>query len=174
MSQPVQGRCLCGACTFSVTLRDENVDACHCGQCRTWAAGPFMDVMALSAPVFDDQDAVGVYRSSEWGERLFCKTCGSALAWRFADDHDKIAISAFKGKLCRSHRLWRASWFNYSARDWDYNCCQVSYRLHEALPALRSHRASPGIRTPTFASAGTTPVLQWQRVGWPYQPWPRG
>jgi len=95
MSQPVRGRCLCGACTFSVTLRDENVDACHCGQCRTWAAGPFMDVMALSAPVFDDQDAVGVYRSSEWGERLFCKTCGSALAWRFADDHDKIAISAF-------------------------------------------------------------------------------
>lgn len=37
-------------------------------------------------------------------------------------------------------RLWRASWFNYSARDWDYNCCQVSYRLHEALGArLRSH-----------------------------------
>ena len=30
-------------------------------------------------------------------------------------------------------RLWRASWFNYSARDWDYNCCQVSYRLHTAL-----------------------------------------
>jgi hypothetical protein len=22
-------------------------------------------------------------------------------------------------------RLWRASWANYSARDWDYNCCQV-------------------------------------------------
>ena len=30
-------------------------------------------------------------------------------------------------------QLWRASWANYSSRDWDYNCCQVAYRLHEAL-----------------------------------------
>jgi len=30
-------------------------------------------------------------------------------------------------------QVWRASWFNYSAQDWDYNCCQVSFRLHEAL-----------------------------------------
>ena len=37
-------------------------------------------------------------------------------------------------------KLWRASWFNYSSRDWDYNCCQVSYRLHAAVgAALRSH-----------------------------------
>lgn len=37
-------------------------------------------------------------------------------------------------------QLWRASWFNYSARDWDYNCCQVSYRLHKEVgESLRSH-----------------------------------
>ena len=37
-------------------------------------------------------------------------------------------------------RLWRASWANYSSSDWDYNCCQVSYRLHAALGArLHAH-----------------------------------
>ena len=28
-------------------------------------------------------------------------------------------------------RLWRASWHDYKP-EWDYNCCQVAYRLHEA------------------------------------------
>ena len=52
-------------------------------------------------------------------------------------------------------RLWRASWFNYSAGHWDYNCCQVSYRLHESLGAeLRSHLRADLGPMPRYASEG--------------------
>ena len=50
-------------------------------------------------------------------------------------------------------RLWRASWFNYSASDWDYNCCQVSFRLHAALgQQLRSHLRADLGPLPRYAS----------------------
>jgi hypothetical protein len=44
-------------------------------------------------------------------------------------------------------QLMRASWHNYSSGSWDYNCCQVAFRIHEALPQLRS-----------FLSAGVGPL----------------
>ena len=49
------------------------------------------------------------------------------------------------GRLCSrslvaTRVVAHAHRFNYSARDWDYNCCQVSYRLHTALGReLHSH-----------------------------------
>ena len=41
---------------------------------------------------FEDPDAVGWYRSSPWAERGFCKTCGSSLFWRMAEDHRAMLI----------------------------------------------------------------------------------
>jgi hypothetical protein len=77
-----KGACLCGAVTFSVTLKNQHVDACHCDMCRSWCAGPFMGVACDGGPVFEDDGALGVYRSSEWAERLFCKSCGASLFYR--------------------------------------------------------------------------------------------
>ncbi|HAQ33800.1 MAG: aldehyde-activating protein [Maricaulis sp.] len=94
MSHPVKGQCLCGATKFAVTLKNSDVDACHCAMCRSWSAGPFMGVVATSGPEFEDEASVGIYRSSEWAERVFCKNCGSAIAWRMADGQGHVAISA--------------------------------------------------------------------------------
>ena len=94
MSEPVKGQCLCGDVKFSVALKSTDVDACHCSMCRAWAAGPFMGVMASAAPAFESENSVGVYKSSEWAERVFCKNCGSSLIWRMAGDHGHAAISA--------------------------------------------------------------------------------
>ncbi|WP_019961881.1 GFA family protein [Woodsholea maritima] len=80
----VQGQCLCGETAFEVVLKDEHVDACHCSMCRSWAAGPFMGV-ACETPSFTKDGALGVFSSSEWGERVFCKSCGSSLFWRTKD-----------------------------------------------------------------------------------------
>jgi hypothetical protein len=33
----------------------------------------------------EDDRNVGVYHSSDWGERGFCKKCGSTLFWRMRD-----------------------------------------------------------------------------------------
>jgi len=94
MSEPVNGSCLCGAVTFTVTLKNEHVDACHCDMCRKWGGGPFMNVMAASAPVFESDAQLGIYDSSDWAERLFCKNCGSSLMWRMKSNPDQVAIAA--------------------------------------------------------------------------------
>ena len=33
----------------------------------------------------DDDSSLGVYRSSEWAERCFCKVCGASLFYRLID-----------------------------------------------------------------------------------------
>lgn len=79
------GCCLCGAVRFSVDVSKKEIDCCHCGMCRRWGGGPALSVMADGAPRFEDEAALSVYRSSEWGERVFCKTCGSSILWRSVD-----------------------------------------------------------------------------------------
>ncbi len=80
-----RGRCLCEAVRFSVDVPRLEIDACHCHMCRRWAGGPLLVVTADGPPRFDDEAALGVYRSSAWGERLFCTTCGSSILWRSVD-----------------------------------------------------------------------------------------
>ncbi|WP_439541776.1 GFA family protein [Hyphomicrobium sp.] len=72
------GRCLCGAVSFSVTAKRE-VDVCHCSMCRRWSAGPFIGFGYDGDVRFEGAEHIGVYRSSEWAERAFCKICGSSL-----------------------------------------------------------------------------------------------
>lgn len=80
-----QGRCLCSAVRFSVEVSEKEIGCCHCGMCRRWGGGPALSVMADAPPIFVDETALGVYRSSEWGERVFCRTCGSSILWRSVD-----------------------------------------------------------------------------------------
>ncbi len=45
---------------------------------------------------FADGAPVVSYRSSDWGQRLFCGTCGSTLAWQTADgSHSSVSIQTF-------------------------------------------------------------------------------
>lgn len=83
------GRCLCGAVAFRATPKAHedgvHVDACHCGMCRRSVGGPLMGV-ELDGPLrIDDTTHLGVYASSDWAERLFCKVCGSNLFYRLTD-----------------------------------------------------------------------------------------
>jgi hypothetical protein len=89
------GRCLCGALRFSATPATLGVDVCHCGMCRRWTGGALMVVACEGVTVADGAD-LGIYRSSEYGERVFCKTCGSSLIWRMQDGSSAyVAVSAF-------------------------------------------------------------------------------
>ena len=58
--QKLQGRCMCGAVTFSATSKEPSVVACHCDMCRRWSAGPFMSLNCDSM----NFDAPGRHRSA--------------------------------------------------------------------------------------------------------------
>lgn len=89
-----QGRCLCSAVRFSVEVSEKEIGCCHCDMCRRWGGGPVLSVMADGPPRFADEAALGVYRSSEWGERVFCKSCGSSILWRSADGkHQSVPVA---------------------------------------------------------------------------------
>jgi hypothetical protein len=80
------GHCLCGAVKVSAVLANFDAGACHCKMCQRWAGGPFVAVSCTPETVFEGQDAIGVYPSSEWAERGFCKHCGSPLFCRQKSD----------------------------------------------------------------------------------------
>jgi hypothetical protein len=45
----------------------------------------------------EDASQVSAYRASAWGERCFCKTCGSTLFWRMQDGtHSVVAAQLFE------------------------------------------------------------------------------
>ena len=81
-----QGGCLCGAVRFAAAPKDQEVGACHCSMCRRWTAGPFMVLDCADTLKVEDPNNLGVYRSSEWAERCFCKKCGTALFYRLVSN----------------------------------------------------------------------------------------
>jgi hypothetical protein len=62
----------------------------------TSTGGTFMAVDCGSSLEIEDESALGVYHSPEWGDRCLCKTCGSTLFWRLRPGaHDVVAAQAF-------------------------------------------------------------------------------
>ena len=96
-NQPLHGHCLCGSVTFTATPTEMTMGVCHCSMCRRWSGGTFMAVDVGSSLNVETPAALGVYTSSEWGERCFCKTCGSTLFWRMRNgSHQVVAAQAFE------------------------------------------------------------------------------
>lgn len=95
MSAPIEGKCLCGACTFTAVPADTS-GVCHCGMCRSWSGGMFIGVQCGDSLTFAEGAPVKAYGSSDWGERVFCGDCGSNLAWRMKDGSMAIvSVQAF-------------------------------------------------------------------------------
>lgn len=92
------GRCLCGAVEFAVALKNRDVGACHCGMCRRWTGGVFLALEYVGDVELTKGDALGIYPSSDWGERCFCKTCGTSLFWRLrGGGHGVVSAQALDG-----------------------------------------------------------------------------
>jgi len=91
--KPIKGQCLCGAVKFSATLKSQDVHACHCSMCRSWAGGGFMGLDCDGPPAMESEASVGRYSASAWGERVFCKECGSSLFWQ-TKDGAHVSVSA--------------------------------------------------------------------------------
>lgn len=56
----------------------------------------FLSVSLTAPPQFAGDAPLGVYRSSDWGERVFCRNCGSSLIWRTQDgEHQSVSVQCF-------------------------------------------------------------------------------
>jgi hypothetical protein len=77
--------------------------------CRKWTAGMYMAVDCGTSVNFDDTTHLGIYRGSEWGERVFCKSCGASLVWRMQDGSGSgVSMQAFDDP---SQFVLRMQWF---------------------------------------------------------------
>jgi hypothetical protein len=81
-AQRLSGGCLCGAVRFSAAPKRHDYGVCHCSMCRKWTAGPFMVIACDDTVEIEKEAELGVYQSSEWAERGFCKACGTPLYYR--------------------------------------------------------------------------------------------
>lgn len=76
------GKCLCGEVQVKVTAEHKDVGSCHCDMCRRWGSGPFLAVHVGQDIEIEGTENITAYNSSEWGERAFCKKCGTNLYYR--------------------------------------------------------------------------------------------
>ena len=83
------GSCLCGAVKFTAESAETHVHSCHCTTCVKWNGAPGM-ASSVQGATFTGEDNIGIYASSEWAERGFCKTCGSNLFYRMRDGSQLI------------------------------------------------------------------------------------
>lgn len=91
----LKGQCMCGAVTVTATRAELVVRACHCDMCRRWTSSMYMSVPTKSGSITITGPAK-TFRSSDWAERGFCDTCGSALWYATVhDDHKNLAAGLF-------------------------------------------------------------------------------
>lgn len=76
----IQGQCMCGDVTVTATPKRASIGTCHCDMCRRWTSSMLMTVEV--EPGYSVEGPVKTYTSSDWAERAFCETCGSAIWYR--------------------------------------------------------------------------------------------
>lgn len=86
--QKVTGHCLCKTIQYEAQVEKAEFHACHCGMCRRWSGGVNMSFNAGTAVKFKGEESIGIFSSSDWGERGFCKNCGTSLFFRMKGNGD--------------------------------------------------------------------------------------
>lgn len=90
------GACLCGSVRVKAKAKSNGIGACHCSMCRKWGGGPLLAVECESDVIFEGEDQISTFDSSEWAERGFCRKCGSHLFYRLKEGgHYAIPVGLF-------------------------------------------------------------------------------
>lgn len=85
MTDLQKGACLCGAVHVSAKPAALEMGACHCSTCRKWGGGPLLAVECPEGVEWSGQEHIGIYDSSEWAQRGFCKICGTHVFYRLKE-----------------------------------------------------------------------------------------
>ena len=79
-ARAVPGSCLCGEVRYEISGPMGPMSHCHCSMCRKHHGTPFASHVSVPLSNFRwvaGQQSVVLYRSSPFGMRCFCSTCGS-------------------------------------------------------------------------------------------------
>jgi hypothetical protein len=92
--EPSEGGCLCGAIRYRVSGNPVTTTLCHCRSCRRASGGT-----NVAWAVFDHADFEWLsgypraYSSSPGLEWLFCRDCGSLVAYRRSSRPDHMDVT---------------------------------------------------------------------------------
>ena len=93
MKVPFEGGCLCGEVRWRAEAVPTAIGYCHCRMCQRIGGAPAQVWANLPASAVTFSKPPAAYRSSDWGERLFCPTCGSSLAFRLLSDEPVLGLN---------------------------------------------------------------------------------
>lgn len=117
---PVDGGCLCGAVRFRVSATPVRSGYCHCRFCQLNSGAPVVAWLEVPIDGFAYLAGTpGVYRSSPWGQREFCASCGSFLVYRNQDRPNTVSVNtaslADPARFPPTHHVFasrRICWFD--------------------------------------------------------------
>lgn len=92
----LSGHCDCRKIGFQVDGTIHDLSHCHCSQCRRVHGAAFATFAAVQRSELvwlRGQESIASYASSKHGERLFCRHCGSSLAF-LTEEEPELAYLA--------------------------------------------------------------------------------
>ena len=97
MKHEMQGGCLCGAVRYRLESEPFDVGYCHCTICRRATGAPVVAFGTVPFGRFLVSGSPCRRRSTEFGERWFCRECGTQIAMHV--DHQPDTIDFTIGSL---------------------------------------------------------------------------
>ena len=98
MTEPVSGRCHCGAAAFTYRAVPEATFYCHCNDCQRTTGSPFSVELMVSSDGFEVAGELATYTvigdSGGGVHRRSCARCGSGLYLECDSDPGFVFIKA--------------------------------------------------------------------------------
>ncbi|HET9621551.1 MAG TPA: GFA family protein [Kofleriaceae bacterium] len=95
MTTPLTGGCACGRVRYELHETPFDTGWCHCRLCQRSAGAPALVFTTVHVASFRiTHGAPSIWRSTPFGERGFCATCGALLTIRIDFQPETIDVSA--------------------------------------------------------------------------------
>lgn len=93
----IEGGCACGGVRYRITGETYDTGWCHCRLCQhmSGSGGLVFTTAALrDFAIVEGAERVATFASTPFGERAFCRDCGSPLSIHVRHQPDEIDIAA--------------------------------------------------------------------------------
>jgi iron-sulfur cluster repair protein YtfE (RIC family) len=97
LSQPLYGGCACGAIRYALGAPPFDTGWCHCRRCQRTSGAPAIAFTTVARKDFDfcsGRDQLRTWRSTSFGRRGFCGTCGTLLTIEVDFQPETIDVAA--------------------------------------------------------------------------------